>query len=50
MSERVANLATALAILLAAICLLLLLQGLYFFAGFTLTLVAFAIYVREMNL
>ena len=50
MSERVANVATILAILLAGVCALLLLQGLYFFAGFALTLIAFAIYIREMNL
>ena len=49
MSELTANVATILAILFALASLLLAIQGQYFFAGFVLTLVAFAIYVREIN-
>lgn len=47
MSELVRAVATVLAVLLAAASLVLLLQGMHFFAGFVLTLVAVAIYVRE---
>lgn len=49
MSEFLARVATALAALFAVASLVLLLQGRVFFAGFVLTLVAFAIYVREIN-
>lgn len=49
MSERVANVATILIIVLLLATVLLVLEGLYFFAGFVLTLIAFAIYFREVN-
>lgn len=49
MSEFAANIATILAILFGVASLLLVLQGFYFFGGFALTLVAFAVYVREIN-
>lgn len=50
MSEIVAYAATILAIVLGVAVVLLVLSGQYFFAGFLLTLVAFSIYFREINL
>lgn len=50
MSNLVATVATVLAVGLAALSLVLLLNGRYFFAGTVLTFVAFAIYLREINL
>lgn len=49
MSELVANIATILVILFALTSFLLVLQGEFFFGGFVLTFVAFALYVRETN-
>jgi hypothetical protein len=47
MSELLANLASVAIVVLALTTLLLALQELYFFAGFVLSLIAFAIYFRE---
>ena len=49
MSERVATVATILAVVLAVSSVLLIVAGDYFFAGILLTFVAFSIYLREMN-
>lgn len=49
MSERVANVATILAILFAVTSVVLVVQREFFIGGFALTLVAFALYVREVN-
>ena len=47
MSELLANLASIAIVILLLVTLLLILQGMYFFGGFVLSLVAFAIYFRE---
>lgn len=49
MSERIATAATILAVVLAGVSLYAIVAGNYFLAGTVLTLVAFAIYAREMN-
>ena len=48
MSELIANVASIAIVVLLLTTLLLILQGLYFFGGFVLSLVAFAIYFREI--
>jgi len=48
MSELLANAASIAIVVLLLITLGLIVEGLYFFAGFVLTLVAFAIYFREI--
>ncbi|WP_418282954.1 hypothetical protein [Halorubrum sp. DTA98] len=50
MSQRVATVATILAVVLALWSLRLVLAGNYFLAGTLLTFVAFAIYFREINI
>lgn len=50
MANLVATVATILAVVFAVASLAQLLSGNYFFAGTLLTFVAFAIYVREINL
>ena len=50
MANLVATVATVLAVVFAVVSLTQLLSGNYFVAGTLLTFVAFAIYVRELNL
>ncbi|MDZ7850313.1 MAG: hypothetical protein U5K70_05725 [Halodesulfurarchaeum sp.] len=49
MAELVATMATVALVVLLGGAAVFFLRGEYFFAGFLLTLVAFAIYVRERN-
>lgn len=49
MSTFVKYAATAVTIILAVVAALLLLSGEYFIAGFVLTLIAFSLYLREIN-
>lgn len=49
MSDRLATVATVFAILALATTVALLVRGEVFLAGFTLTLVAFAIFIRERS-
>lgn len=50
MSKFVAYAATVLGLVLGGATVVFLLSGQYFIAGFFLTLVAFCIYFREVNL
>jgi len=50
MSELIATVALMAAAGLAVVVVLLIIEGLFFFAGFVLTLIAFLIYFRETQI